>query len=423
MEKTDKTKTTEQEKITNNNLPKTLLQAKTYSHFITIPQTTIDYEQLHKDIIATGKTTYLLTKLEQHEDEGLHIHLVIKYKEQIRVSYIHKVIMEQKGIIGGLIDYRKPEKLHASINYLKKEETSIEGKPYLETGTAPLEVGTNQHQKRDIQNTQLIEALDKAKQGDTEGALEDIRTIAPMDYLKFKNQIQDTLKAENKTRKKYTAPSFNINDVKLTPQQQKVWDLLQGTPQARRILWITGDYGSGKSFLYNYIKTNHEYGMYDAGQSASLDNVVYGYDEEGVIAWDLPRTFNFDDLGNSISSVIEKFSDFGQSITSKKYSGKTQKVLGHAIVFSNHAPLEQLQHRDIIHIDLSITEEKQEIKQEIPKHNKAHKKNIRVETANHKTPQWKIEEPDTDPDTEYMNDRELSAYYHNKQPIRQVKEG
>ena len=96
--------------------------------------------------------------------------------------------------------------------------------------------------------------------------------------------------------------------------------------------------------------------MYDAGQSASLDNVVYGYDEEGVIAWDLPRTFNFQDLGNSMASVIEKFSDFGQSITSKKYSGKTQKVLGHCIVFSNSKPLEQLGHRDIIHIDLSTKE-------------------------------------------------------------------
>ena len=93
--------------------------------------------------------------------------------------------------------------------------------------------------------------------------------------------------------------------------------------------------------------------MYDAGSTASLDNIAYGYDEEGIIAWDLPRTFNFTELGNPIASVIEKFSDFGQTITSKKYSGKTQKVRGHAIVFSNSPPIEQLLHRDIIHIDLS----------------------------------------------------------------------
>jgi hypothetical protein len=92
--------------------------------------------------------------------------------------------------------------------------------------------------------------------------------------------------------------------------------------------------------------------MYDAGQSASLDNVAYGYDQEGVIAWDLPRTFDFEEKGDHIANVIEKFSDFGQSITSKKYKGKTQQVRGHTIVFSNREPLEQLAHRDIVHINL-----------------------------------------------------------------------
>ena len=239
------------------------------------------------------------------------------------------------------------------IQYAKKTDTQVEGKPYLEYGESPLEQGTNQHIKKDQINHLLNQAIEKAEQGDTEGALADIKIIAPMDYLKFKQQINNTLTSENKTVLKYEAPSFSPADVKLNSKQQEVWDLLQCTPKTRRIIWVTGEYGSGKSFLYNYIKANHPYRMYDAGQSASLDNVVYGYDEEGVIAWDLPRTFNFEELGNCISSVIEKFSDFGQSITSKKYSGKTQKVLGHAVVFSNHPPLDQLSHRDVIHIDLT----------------------------------------------------------------------
>lgn len=401
-QKTKDIKITEQEKITNDNLPNTLLQAKTYSHFITIPQTTIDYEKLHEEIKSTEKVSYLLTKLEQHEDKGLHIHLVIKYTTQVRLSFIHKIIMKSNGTIGGLIDYQKPKNIHSSILYLKKEETSIEGKPFMEWGEAPLENGTNQHKSKDIQNTELLLALEKAKQGDTEGALEDIKNISPMDYLKFKGQINQTLKEENKVRKKYTAPSYAPKDVKLNQKQQQVWDLLQDTPKTRRIIWVSGDYGSGKSFLYNYIKANHEYGMYDAGQSASLDNVVYGYDEEGVIAWDLPRTFNFQDLGNSIAGVIEKFSDFGQSITSKKYSGKTQKVLGHVVVFSNQQPIEQLAHRDIIHVDLSV--EEKHVVQSVKTLILNPKTNQQLQMASKITLQQ--EESDSDPDDEYFSEAE-----------------
>ena len=333
---------------------KTLLQAKANSQFITIPQTTINYEDLHNAIKSTGKASYLLTKLEHHEDGGLHIHLVIRYKERQRISFIHNLITTQVGQIGGLIDYQQPKNLIASIQYLKKVETAVEGKPFMEHGDTPLELKRNQ--TRDDKDTQLLNALEKAEQGDTEGALADIKAAAPLDYLKFKQQINATLLTENKTIVKYELPSFAPEDVKLKPQQQRVWDELQRPPITRRIIWVTGSYGSGKSYLYNYIKANHKYRMYDAGQSASLDNVVYGYDEEGVIAWDLPRTFNFEELGNSIASVIEKFSDFGQSITSKKYSGKTQHVRGHAVVFSNHPPIDQLSHREILHIDLTESE-------------------------------------------------------------------
>ena len=334
---------------------------KIIQQFITIPQTTIDYVALHNAFKDTGKASYLLTKLETHEDGGFHIHVLIKLEIQQRISFIHNIILAQAGIIGGLIDYRKPDNLPAVVNYLKKADTAVDGKPYQEYTTD----NAKKFISKDAKDSQLIEALEKAKSGDHVGALQDIKHIAPLDYLKFKNVFVENLKAEAAPpRKKYEAPSFLATDVKLKPNQQQVWDLLNSTPINRRIIWVTGSYGSGKSYLYNYIKANHEYGMYDAGQSASLDNVVYGYDEEGVIAWDLPRTFDFTNLGNAMASVIEKFSDFGQSITSKKYSGKTQKVLGHALVFSNHPPLDQLLHRDVIHIDLTETE--QELAQEIP---------------------------------------------------------
>lgn len=337
---TTDTKTTYSEK---------LLSARMLSVFITIPQTTIDYVELHNLVKTYKQTSYVLTKLEQHKDKGLHIHQVIKFKQQVRIGTIHNIITSLNGTIGGMIDYDKPKVLTASIIYLKKEETSIADKPYLEDGDTP----NNHGRFTDDTITGLLDAITLAQEGDLDKALEQVKQIDPMKYLVNKQQIKETLQQENKTRIKYDLPSFKSDSVKLNAKQQQVWDLLQETPKPRRIIWVSGSYGSGKSFLFNYITSNHTHSVYNAGSSASMDNVIYGYDEEGVVAWDLPRTFDFETLGNSIASVIEKFSDFGQTISSKKYSGKTQSVRGHCIVFSNRAPLEQLLHRDIVHIDLS----------------------------------------------------------------------
>lgn len=330
-----------------------LLSASVNSLFITVPQTTINYEELHTKLSNFKHTKYLITKLEQHEDKGLHIHIVIILSATQRISAIHKQIIEQEGEIIGSIDYEKPQNIGKVINYCKKEETSVEGKPYLEYGEITQRASAQSNQDKEA----LLSAIALAEEGNTEEALQQIKNIDPMRYIQYKQQIKENLSTENKTIKKYEAPSFNTNDTQLNPKQKQVWDLLQETPKARRIIWVSGQYGSGKSFLFNYINTNHEYRLYNAGSSASMDNVVYDYDEQGVIAWDLPRTFDFDALGNSISAVIEKFSDFGQSISSKKYSGKTQKVLGHCLVFSNRKPLETLLHRDVVHIDLSPNEE------------------------------------------------------------------
>ena len=344
----------------SKNYPLTILEARTYSMFITIPQTTIDYKKLHAEVSNYKQIIHLITKLEQHEDKGLHIHMLIKFKQQVAIKQIHNIIFKQEGIIKGLIDYDKVKNYQASINYVNKEDTSIPDMPPLEYGVAPMFTQGGDRKSIEIKTT--LEAIEKAEQGDLEGALQDIKNLDPLKYLQYKQVFQENLKTENKTLKKWDLPNFKKDAVKLSTKQQQVWDLLQEAPKARRIIWISGSYGSGKSFLYNYINENYEYGMYNAGSSASMDNVVYGYNEEGTIAWDLPRTFNFNELGDALASVIEKFSDFGQSISSKKYSGKTQKVRGHAIVFSNQQPIEQLKHRDIVYINLD-EEKSNEIKE------------------------------------------------------------
>ena len=332
----------------------TLLNARVNSNFITIPQTTVDYEQLHKKLTEYSQTKYCITKLEKHKDEGLHIHVVIRFKQQIKIKQIHNIIMAMPGHICGSINYQKPIKFNACLQYLKKELTEVEGKPYLEYGDTPLDIGQQAKRSgsgltdREQINKNYSQALVLAQEGQTDEAIEIIKRQEPRDAILYGNKIKESLAANNETKLRYNLPEAPP----LEPAQQRVWDLLQEQPKKRRIIWVTGHYGSGKSTLYSYIKLKHPYEMYDAGQSCKMEDVVYGYNEEGVIGWDLPKTFNFETMGDTLCSIIEKFSDFGQTITSKKYAGKTCRVRGHVVVFSNKKCPDNLRHRDVIDIEL-----------------------------------------------------------------------
>lgn len=330
--------------------PQSVLNAKIRSNFITIPQTTIDYEKLHERFTQYKQLTYVLTKLEHHEDEGLHIHVVVKSRAQIKIKQLEYIIMSQEGTIGGCINYQTPENIVKCCNYLKKTESAVKDKPYLETGIKPRGPGKPSGKYEDDQ--QLLTAMETAESGDIDGALDIIKYHDPKLYIQHHNTLKTNLETMNNTTEYYELPDMSQENVKLTTCQQKVWDLLQNPPITRRIIWVSGEYGSGKTFLSNYINENHKMRCYNAGQSASLDNVVYGYDQEGVIMWDLPRTYKFDEYGDSLANVIEKFSDFGTVVSSKKYSGKTTRVRGHAVVFSNQEPIKQLLHRDVVHIHM-----------------------------------------------------------------------
>ena len=77
----------------DQNYPNKLLEARSTSFFITIPQTTINYKDLHDKLINYSQLKYVISKLEQHQDNGLHIHLVIKSKTNIKIKQIHNIIM------------------------------------------------------------------------------------------------------------------------------------------------------------------------------------------------------------------------------------------------------------------------------------------------------------------------------------------
>lgn len=324
--------------------PLVLLDKQRRCHFITIPQTTIEQSDLNEMVQTISKTLrYSITAQEKHKDGNKHYHICLSFKSPISVKQIHNKILSLEGQIAGSINYQEVKEIHKVINYIKKDNN------YKETGEAPKQANTKVS-SQELLNTDLSSIYNSEL--DTNDALEIIKQQQPAFYTQHQDKIKNVLQQRDQPQRlKWEYKTYTSQNTTLKPYQQRVWDLINTTPKTRQIIWVYGKPNSGKSFLFNYINENYKYGLYSAGQSASLDNVVYGYDEEGVIAWDIPKSFDFNQMGDALASTIEKFSDFGQTLTSKKYNGKKARVLGHALVFSNHPPLEQLSHREVILIN------------------------------------------------------------------------
>ena len=105
--------------------------------------------------------------------------------------------------------------------------------------------------------------------------------------------------------------------------------------------------------MNDYLTENHPHGCFNAGNRCCLDNLVYNYDEEGVVLWDFPMNFDWDNMALPAAAAIEKFSDFGTCLRSLKYKGKKCYARGHVVVFANRPPIAELAHRNIkeFHID------------------------------------------------------------------------
>ena len=312
-------------------------------HFITIPQTELNHQQLFDNLLSTSKSIkYLLVAKEKHKDGNVHYHIIITGTQGIRIKAIHKRIMMTEGNIKGSINYQQVKELKASETYCKKEGN------YKEQGEIE-----NQKYVADV-NTATDRILEEIYSNDKtiEENLELIKKSNPTYYTdKYDNILARLQEKENQPLEKWDLPVYDTTNTTLKPYQMKIWDLINLAPKSRQIIWVNGRPNTGKSFMFNYIEQNYRYGIYNCGSTASLDNAVYGYEGQGAIAWDIPKSFDFQNLGDHLASVIEKFSDFGQSLTSRKYKGKKIRVAGHVIVFSNRNVLEQLKHRDIVEIN------------------------------------------------------------------------
>lgn len=324
--------------------PPALLNKRMRSIFITLPKSYQDTSALFNALKKSSKSiTYVLVAQEKHKDNTPHIHIQYEVNNSIKVETIHKKIIQVEGNIGGSINYQSIKNSDATNNYIKKDGN------YLEFGKRKKQHNRTTYDKEG--ENMCIKTILEDGEMSIEEKLDYVKQTQPLMYMDKRDKLKIMLE-EEEVVEKWELPDMSKENITLRPYQQQLWDMISNPPKARQIIWVYGKPGQGKSFMYNYLEENYKKKVYCAGQSASLDNVVYGYNEEGAIIWDIPKSYNWEneELVNTLASTIEKFSDFGTTITSKKYQGKKCRVRGHAIVFSNHKPIKQLKHRDIITI-------------------------------------------------------------------------
>lgn len=389
--------------------PEKLLAKRMRALFITIPQTTKNYQVVHNKLKDYKQITFIATAEKQHQDEGTYIQIVMKLKQQVKLSQIHKLIDDTEGIVRGTINYQAPTDILQLINITTK------GK-YEQDGETPKQTG-GQYKEND----KTLEAIKLAQEGNLEEAIDIVREQNPLDYLKHKETLIENLRTENITREKFQLPDLSVG-IKLRPYQEKVVKLLNETPKARRIIWVEGKPNAGKSFLINYLSNleNYKYGVYHAGQSIKFDDLAYNYDEEGAIVWDFPKAYDWQNLSNHAGQMIEKFSDYGQKISSKKYKGKTQHIRGHVLVCSNRPPIESILHRDIIHIKTDDEHHQEEEVSDAQEHHDLKTEQLYEEQT---TTINDIDTPvDTEDEEEYYDDEDdddVRHYRITKEEIQQ----
>lgn len=167
--------------------------------------------------------------------------------------------------------------------------------------------------------TDLKVLCDEIRSGET--TMEDILRDDPYTYHQYHNTL-DLIK------QRYTSPL----PTKLW--QLKLKGILDDHPKPRRIIWIKGDFGCGKSEMSRYIIDE----MNGICLPKEEKEAAYIYKGQRIAFWDLPGETNNCDIPYGF---MEKLND-GFFVSTKFHAVMRRFDPPHVVVFSNqrpHAPL------------------------------------------------------------------------------------
>ena len=320
---------------------------------LTIKHTDVQKEEL-RDLLGP-MCRYLRVGHELHEEHvpdrpDDHLHAYLQLSAQKRLGEIYKLVQDKlDDRYYGRPDVRQlPSNTDAAKwnNYCKKDGDYIDHGELQMAGPARKRGEQDEAPYHEFLHVAATEGVDAAMAYASEELVEQ--------YCTRYSALKEAAESKKPRRTKYDLPSMEAKDVQ--PRQwQKAWlpRVVEKKPTRRRIHWVWGSPGQGKSWVHDFLDANHPHGCFNAGNRCCLDNLAYNYNEEGVVMWDFPKNFDWDGMSLAAASVIEKFSDFGTPLRSLKYKGKSCYARGHVVVFANRPPIAELAHRDVqeFHID------------------------------------------------------------------------
>jgi len=124
-----------------------------------------------------------------------------------------------------------------------------------------------------------------------------------------------------------------MENVKLRPWQQHIYEMLMEPADDRTILWIYDKEGNkGKTFFAKYMMCNHN--AFYACPARGTD-LLYAYKNEKIILYDIPRSCDEEHVN---WGVLEKLKD--GIVFSGKYAAchKIRQEAAHICIFSNALP-------------------------------------------------------------------------------------
>ena len=141
--------------------------------------------------------------------------------------------------------------------------------------------------------------------------------------------------------------------LELRPWQTLLLGYLNTRPERRRVFWVVGEPGSGKTTFSSWLDepSNYEGGVLNLGSCCSVTNALHNYQQQAVVFFDYPLSFRWDLNADDVSQCCETFSEFGSCRQSTKYVGRRVRICCHCVVLSNIMPIQQVRHRDVVLIE------------------------------------------------------------------------
>lgn len=307
---------------------------------LTYPRCPVPLEVVVDKLLAIGCVKGVRACVETHEDGSPHIH-----------AFVQKT-RNQLGCRDFDISYQD-QNYHPNIRKIANNTHAVHWYFYLQKETVPLQKGVFKTPSLGGRSKKGIEVLKEAERDGTEAALR-----AYVEQGGALEKVPNMARAiEIVKKKELKVPRWQKNadehTIVLRAWQRDLLAKLDQPPKKRQLFWVSGPPDSGKSTFANYLATHFgKDDVFYAGKSVCYENLVWMYKCQCVVVFDFPKSYDWMKMGPFAASCIEKFTEFGNIMTTPRYTGKHVQLLGHCIVFSNIECIPELMHRDIVEVNL-----------------------------------------------------------------------